>query len=89
MNSRNSSDLGFSSASRSTFRHPILKDAPLLMLNQNDAQTEDGHAMMKYGTFHSFQNLSHAVRGCKETVNKCAHTSRRTCTCHKKPVQKH
>ena len=44
------------------------------MLNQSDVQTEDGHAMMKFDTFHSFRNLSHAVRGCHETVIKCAPT---------------
>ena len=38
------------------------------MLNQSDMQTEDGHAMMKFDTFHSFQNLSHAVRGCQNSV---------------------
>ena len=42
------------------------------MLTKSDGQTEDGHAMMKLGTFHSFQTLSHAVRGCHKTVNKCA-----------------
>ena len=41
-----------------------LKVAPLPMMNQCDAQTEDGHAMMKSDTFHSLTNLSHAVRGC-------------------------
>ena len=66
----------------------LLKDAPLPMLNQNDAQTEDGHAMMKFDTFQSFRDLSHTVRGCNETVNKCAQTSRLTSTCHKKPAEK-
>ena len=28
----------------------------------------DGHAMMKSDTFHSFRNLSHAVRGCHNSV---------------------
>ena len=56
------------------------------LLTNSDVQTEDGHAM-KYGTFHSFQNLSHTVRGCNETVNKWAHTSILTCTCHRKPVE--
>ena len=46
----------------------LLKDAPLPMLNQSDAQTEDGHAMMKSDTFQSFQDLSHAVRGCHNSV---------------------
>ena len=36
----------------------------LILLNQSDAQTEDGHAMMKSGTFHSFQNLSQRERWC-------------------------
>ena len=27
-----------------------------MVLNQSDAQTEDGHAMMKFDTFHSFRN---------------------------------
>ena len=36
----------------------------LYLLNQSDAQTEYGHAMMKSDTFHSLPNLSHAVRGC-------------------------
>ena len=44
--------------------------------------------MMKFDTFHSFRNLSHALRGCDETVNKCAQTSRLSCTCHEKPVEK-
>ena len=110
MNSRNSSDLGFSSASRSTFlqttfpqrswiptsRSPdvsfahtgrltgspsLFKVAPLPMLNQSDAQTEDGHAMMKSDTFHPFRNKGHAVRGCNQTVNKCVPTPMHTCTC--------
>ena len=29
------------------------------MLNQNDAQTEDGHAMMELDAFQSLRNLSH------------------------------
>ena len=36
----------------------LLKVAPLPMLTQSDAQTEDGHAMMKADTFHSFQHAS-------------------------------
>ena len=31
------------------------------LLNKSDAQTEDGHAMMKSDTFHSFRNLSQRV----------------------------
>ena len=58
----------------------LLKDAPVPMLTKGDGQTEDGHAMIKFDTFHSFQNLSHAVRESNETVNKCAQTSRLTCT---------
>ena len=38
------------------------------VINQSDAQTEDGHAMMNSDTFHSFQNLSHAMRGCHNSV---------------------
>ena len=37
------------------------------MLNQSDMQMEDGHAMMKFDTFHSCWNLSHAVRGCQSS----------------------
>ena len=40
------------------------QEAPQPMLSQNDAQTEDGHAMMEFDTFQSLRNLSHAVRGC-------------------------
>ena len=43
-----------------------------LAVNQSDGQTEDGHAMMKLSTFHSFQTLNHAVRGCQKTVNEWA-----------------
>ena len=64
------------------------RDAPVPMLTMGDGPTEDGHAMMECDTFHSFRNLSHAVRGCNETVNKCAKTSRLTCTCHKTPAEK-
>ena len=46
----------------------LLKDVPLPMLNQNDLQMEDGHAMMKFDTFPSYRNLSHAVRGCHNSV---------------------
>ena len=43
---------------------PLLhRDAPLPMFTLSEAQTEDGHAMMEGDTFHSFRNLSHAVRG--------------------------
>ena len=38
------------------------------VINQSDAQTQDGHAMMKSDTFHSFQNMSHVVRGCHNSV---------------------
>ena len=40
------------------------------VLNQSDAQTEDGHAMKKLDTCHSFWNLSHAVRGCHNNCRK-------------------
>ena len=52
----------------------LLKDAPLPMLNQSDAQT-DGHATMKFDTFQSFPDLSHAVRGCHNNCSKCASVS--------------
>ena len=55
------------------------KDAPLTM-NQSDAQ--DGRwtcDVWSLTMFHSFQNLSHAVCGCSETVNNCAPISRLTC----------
>ena len=95
-NSRNSSDLGFSSASRSTFLHTTFPQRSwiltsqgrfftqklLSMLNQSDAQTEDGHAMVKSDVVHPFRNLSHAVRGCDKTVNKCVLRTRLTCPCH-------
>ena len=42
------------------------------LVTKSDGQMEDGHAMMKLSTFHSFQTLGHAVRGCHKTVNKCA-----------------
>ena len=64
-----------------------LTDAPLPMLTESDGLTEDGHALKTLDTFLSFQNLSHAVRGCHETVNKCAPTSKLTCTYQKKPVE--
>ena len=50
----------------------LLKVAPLPMLIESGGQTEDGHAMKYFGHFYPFQNLSHAVRGCNETVNKYA-----------------
>ena len=34
------------------------------LINRSVVPTEDGHAMKTSDTFHSFQNLSHAVRGC-------------------------
>ena len=43
------------------------------LLNQSDGQTEDGHAMMEFNTFQSFQNLSHAVRGCSQQLSTSAH----------------
>ena len=68
----------------------LLKVAPLPMLNQSDAQTEDGHAMMKSDTFHSFRNLSQRVcvglfalrNTCaKDTSDRelCAHAVRGYC----------
>ena len=104
MNSRNSSDLGLSSASRSTFRHTtlphsthgfqlhavpssfrsnkrpdkvasLLKEAPRPMSNQSHAQPEDGQAIMKFDTFQSFWDLSHAVRRCHNNCRKCARMS--------------
>ena len=73
-----------------------LKSSPLSMCMEAPESTtdslsclpEDGHAMMQCDTFHSFRNLSHAVRGCDKTIHKCAQTSRLTCTCYKKPVEK-
>ena len=74
------------------------------LTNRNDAQTEDGHAMMKSDTFHSLQDLSHAVRGCynsalslrveqkrkthRTAVNNCAPTSQLVCTRHQRPTGK-
>ena len=52
-----------------------LKGAPLPLLNQSDAQTEDGHAKMKFDTFQSFRDLSHAVRGCHNNCRKYARMS--------------
>ena len=43
-----------------------LAELKMLILNlipTIDEQTEDGHAMMESGTFYSFKNLSHAIRG--------------------------
>ena len=75
---------------------------------QSDAQTEDGHAMIKSETFHSFPNLSQRALVCSRcethvlqalvtgncahtqcvdiatTVDKCAPTSRLTCTCRQR-----
>ena len=39
----------------------LLKEAPLPLLNHNEAQTEDGQAMMKADTFHALWNLSQEV----------------------------
>ena len=45
--------------------------------------------MMTCDTFHSLQNLSHAVRGCHQTVNgmRAGSESLRV-SCHRKPVEK-
>ena len=40
------------------------------LLTKSDAQTEDGHAIMKLSTFHSFQTLSHAGRGCHKNCQQ-------------------
>ena len=53
--------------SRRLFAHTsglLLKVAPLPMLNQSDAQTEDGHALVKADNFHWFQHLSQRERWC-------------------------
>ena len=47
----------------------LLKVAPPPMMNKGDTQTEDGHAMMKSDTFHSFRNLSQRERWC--ICNEC------------------
>ena len=59
--------------------------------------------MVKYGTFYSFRNLSHAVSGChnsvlllsveqkgrhRTTVEQSALTSQLACTCHQRPEGK-
>ena len=51
------------------------KTAKQWVLNKSHAQTEDGHAMIKFDTFQSFWDLSHAVRGCHFNCRKCARAS--------------
>ena len=47
------------------------------LLDQSDARTEDGHAMMKSDTFHSFWNLSQRVCvGMFALRNTCAEDTR-------------
>ena len=72
----------------------------LFVLNHSDAQTEDGHAMMKFDSFQAFWNLSHAVRGCHNNCRKCARMSQLSaeksvlmldklmCTRHQRPEGK-
>ena len=50
----------------------LLEDAPPPMLNRERRTDGSWTSMDMLSTFHSFQDLSHAVRGCHKTVNKCA-----------------
>ena len=44
--------------------------------------------MMESDTFHSFRNVSHAIRGHPKTVNKCVPIRDLMYACHKKPEEK-